>query len=117
MKGDPAGAIADYRKAIVIDPKYAEAYNSLAWLLATSPRDDLRNGKQAVEYALKGAELTAWKNPGSLETLAAAYAEARNFRQAIKWQTRALTFPEAKDDEPANQRLKLYQQRRPFRDQ
>jgi serine/threonine-protein kinase len=119
LKGDSGGAIPDYQKAIEIDPKNADAHNSLAWIMATAPDAKLRNGRMAIEHALKAVELTERKRPGFLETLAAAYAEGRNFPAAIKWQMQALASPEyaGTDGEQARERLKLYQQRRPFRDQ
>ena len=50
-KSDYGNAIADLDHAIQINPKNAGAYNDLAWLLATCPQDNLRNGKKAVDYA------------------------------------------------------------------
>lgn len=48
--------------------------------------------------------------------MAAAYAETRNFPKAIVWEKKALSFPEfARSNEPALQRLQLYELRRPYR--
>jgi Flp pilus assembly protein TadD len=115
-KGDLEGAVADYTKAIEIDPRYANAYNSLAWLLATASKDPIRDGKKAVEYARKAAELTKWEDARVLGTLAAAYAEAGNFDEAVKWEIKALSLPEyAKSSgAEARQHLLLYMERKPY---
>ncbi|MDQ2920246.1 MAG: tetratricopeptide repeat protein, partial [Acidobacteriota bacterium] len=117
-KGDPEGAISDYTKAIELDPRDVQPYNNLAWLWATSPKEAVRDGKKAVEYALKAAELTNWQEPNVLDTLAAAYAEAGKFDEAVKWQNKALSSPDYVKTygEEGRQRLQLYTQRKPFRD-
>ena len=119
VKGELDGASADYTKAIELDPQHAGAYNNLAWLLATTYKDTMRNGRLAVEHARKAAELTKWQTPQMLGTLAAAYAESGNFDEAIKWQTKALEFPEydKKHGEDGRKRLQLYRERKPFHEQ
>ena len=54
-------AIADYNEAIRLDPKYALAYNGLAWLAATCPDAKYRDGKKAVQSAVTACKLTEWK--------------------------------------------------------
>lgn len=109
-------AIADFEKAVRLDPRNAAAHNNLAWLRATCPDEKYRDGKAAVEAATKACELSDWKNPDWLDSLAAAYAEAGQFDEAIKTQTRAIDqAPEAqKADMQA--RLALYEEQKPFRD-
>src|SRR5262249_35608936 len=57
-KGMEESAKLDYAKLLVPDPAYAAAYNSLAWVWATSPDAGRGDGKKAVEYATKACELT-----------------------------------------------------------
>jgi tetratricopeptide (TPR) repeat protein len=112
-KGDYDKAIADYDEAIRIDPKNVDAYNEVAWLRATCPQASLRDGKKAVEYATKACELSNWKDPNMLDTLAAAYAELGDFEQAIKWETNFLETASLSETS-GKSRLALYQTHRPY---
>jgi tetratricopeptide (TPR) repeat protein len=118
----PDVLVADYEKYVLLNPtnpRYlADGYNNLARLLATAPYDALRDGKKAVQYATKAAELTNWQDAKVLDTLAAAYAEAGNFDDAIKWENKALTFPEFAKNFGAvgGQRLQLYADKKPYRE-
>jgi tetratricopeptide (TPR) repeat protein len=104
---------------IKAQPTSVPDYNSLARFLATCPDDKSRDGKRAIEYATTACERTGWKNPLYLDTLAAAYASAGVFEEAVRYQTRALEDPvfAARFGPAARQRLELYRQKKPFRDQ
>jgi tetratricopeptide (TPR) repeat protein len=117
-KRDYKGAVADLRAVVRLDPKDADALGSLAWLLATCPDEKFRDGKKAVDYATKACELTSWKAPYFLATLAAAQAEAGEFTLALKWQEKALDSPRYERDEgdEARDRLKLFKDRKAYRE-
>ena len=83
QRGDSAGAIKHYRAALDNEPELAMALNNLAWILATSSDDSLRNGAEAVKHARRACELTNYKSTMLVGTLAAAYAEAGEFSEAI----------------------------------
>jgi tetratricopeptide (TPR) repeat protein len=116
VKGDLNGALAAYHEALRHDPNWAGAHNNLAWLLAVGP-DGVRDGKQAVAHATQACELTGWKKPGFLDTLAAAHAAAGDFDRAVEFEKKALSFPEyeKEDAKGGRRRLQLYAQKKPYR--
>lgn len=114
-------AISDYAEAIRLDPKNALAYNTHAWIEATCVDAKMRNGKRAVEYATKACELSKWEDSEPIDTLAAAYAEAGDFVQAVKWQKKSIELEQKAADKQKlddyRKRLRLYEQGKPFRDE
>lgn len=114
-----AQAATELEKTIQLKPRsMAEILNSLAWLRATCPQKSLRNGKKAVELSLQACDLNRWENGSLVDTLAASYAEAGEFDNAVRFQEMALNLPGlGLEHRPgAEARLKLYRQRRPYRD-
>jgi len=119
--GKHAEAIADFNKAMKLDPDDTGTLNNLAWVLATSPEDTLRDGQRAVELATKACELTKYKQAHILSTLAAAYAETGDFETAIKWSKQAIelgreTKAEADVQESLAKELKSYEAGKPWRE-
>ncbi|HEV2045732.1 MAG TPA: tetratricopeptide repeat protein [Chthoniobacterales bacterium] len=82
-------AAAHYQRAVERGPQLALARNNLAWMLATCSDASLRNGSKAVELALQADQLSGGRDPIILRTLAAAYAEAGQFSQAVETAQRA----------------------------
>ncbi|MCI5126085.1 MAG: rhomboid family intramembrane serine protease, partial [Candidatus Electrothrix sp. AR5] len=70
--------------------EYVPAMNGIAWILATNSDPALRNGTEAIELALRACEKDGWKSAAYLDTLAAAYAEADKWDEAIATQQRAV---------------------------
>ncbi|HZR78714.1 MAG TPA: tetratricopeptide repeat protein, partial [Chthoniobacterales bacterium] len=63
------------RKSVSLRPNGANAALTLAWILATSPNPELRNGEEAVTLSARIAAMEQAHAPGALHTLAAAFAE------------------------------------------
>jgi tetratricopeptide (TPR) repeat protein len=110
-------AVRDLQEVVRLDPKDADAHDALAWLLATCPDAKVRDGAKAVEHAGTACELTDGKSPRCLATLAAAFAEAGRFDLAVRWQKQALEAPTFARDEGARQRLQLFEDKKPYRDE
>jgi tetratricopeptide (TPR) repeat protein len=112
-------ALKDFDAALKTEPKSLRALNAKAWLLATCPDQNFRNGKLAVELALQAITVGHDKNGKSYAVLAAAYAEVGNFIEAAANQRRALELKDYAETEAdaGKQRLKLYEMKMPYRDQ
>jgi Flp pilus assembly protein TadD len=116
MQGKVAEALAQWRAGLRVDPEDLPLLSQAAWVLATNPEPSARNGSEAVELAMRAMKLTGAKDPAMLDTLAAAYAEAGRFPEAVQTARQALalaTEPLAGD---LKARIALYQAHRPFRD-
>ena len=116
--GDYTECVRQYHQALVTAPEQIEPMNNLAWLLATCPEEPVRDGTAAVRYAEKACALTHYTQPGMVGTLAAAYAEAGRFPEAVKTSEQAIQLSERSGNERFaamnRQLLRLYQAGRPY---
>jgi protein O-mannosyl-transferase len=119
QKGQVDEAITRYQKALEIKPSNVAVQNNLAWVFATSPTNSLRNGIKAVELAREANQLSGGIQPLILRTLAAAYAEAKRFPEAVQTAQRALSLAKSQYKtalgETIESELKLYQANTPLR--
>jgi len=83
QSGKPREAVAEYCEVLVSRPDLPEALNNVAWLLATCADATVRNGAEAVRLAERAYRLSGNAQPRELGTLAAAYAEAGRFPEAV----------------------------------
>jgi tetratricopeptide (TPR) repeat protein len=111
-------ALARYQQALQIRPDSVEALNNLAWLLATCPDAHIRDGVQAVKYAERACELTHYGVTVLVGTLAAAYAEAGRYDDAIATAQKACALAEKSGDRDLLERnqklLALYRVHQPY---
>lgn len=112
-------AIVHFCETLRMKPDWIEALNNLAWMLATQPDEKLRNGAEALRLAGRAVELTNTNNPGALDTLGAAYAEAGRFPEAVACVEKAVALAEAVGQTNVGaglrDHLKLYQLNKPVR--
>lgn len=113
-----AEAIAQFQQSLSFKPDFVAAQNDLAWELATSPVASVRNGRQAVELALRAEQLTGGTDLDIVGTLAAAYAEAGRFDDAIQSIQKAIdlakTTGQPEQLTQLNSELELYRAGQPY---
>ena len=118
VRGEASEGIKLLCRAVELSPKYAAALNALAWVYATHPDRQVRNGGQAVIMAERACNLTGEKVPAILDTQAAAYAEAGNYQQAVRTAAKAKTLAEQAGNAPLatqiGSHLQLYLEGKPF---
>jgi len=118
--GKRALAAEQFALALNATPDKPFLLNRLAWLLATSPEDAVRNGARAVELAERAVALTQREDIMSLETLSAAYAEVGRFEDALRTGREALALAERQNDESTAtslaRRLQLFEMRQKYRE-
>lgn len=108
--GDVPAAITRFREAVRLNPNSPEALNNLACLLATAPDPALRDGAEAVRHAERACELTDYRHPILLSTLAAAYAQAGRFAEAGAMAEKTCQLAELQGDQELVARNRHFQQ-------
>jgi tetratricopeptide (TPR) repeat protein len=112
-------AVDHYQEALKSEPDNAGLLINIAWFYATYPDPKFRNGGRAVLLARRAVEL--WPSDVSARgTLAAAFAEAGHFPEAVQTAGKAVDLAtqqgEAKLAESNREKMRLYQARTPFHD-
>ncbi len=118
-EGDIKQAVYYWRRALELNPQDIKTLNNLAWILATAEDETIRNPNDALKYARKTSELVGpYQQPVFLDTLAAAYAAAGNFPEAVKTAEEAIKLAEAADKksfaDEIRPRLELYKSGQPY---
>ncbi|HSU56031.1 MAG TPA: tetratricopeptide repeat protein [Candidatus Dormibacteraeota bacterium] len=119
--GKHAEAVAEFKAELELNPNHVLALNDLAWALATNPDPDLRNGPEAVILAERACKLSDFEIGQFVGTLAAAYAQAGRFEDAIKTgeKAKALAAKAGETDlvKRNQELLQLYGAHKPFHEQ
>ncbi|MGE0760282.1 MAG: tetratricopeptide repeat protein, partial [Pirellulaceae bacterium] len=76
-------AAEDLNQAVRLQGDSARVLQSAAWLMATCPDERLRNPQIAIQAAERAVSLLGQPDARYLDTLAAAYANAGQFAQAV----------------------------------
>lgn len=117
-RGNYPEALTHLRLARQFKPDWPLVLNELAWRLAIGPRVDLRDGPAAVLLAERACQLTGHQQPQYIGTLAAAYAEAGQFPDAIAAAESARDLARANGQEEIARRneqlLELYRAGKPY---
>jgi tetratricopeptide (TPR) repeat protein len=119
-QGRTAEALAHWRDGLQLQPNDPPTLRRVAWVLATSPDAAIRDGAEAVAFAVRALELSGGKDAQALDALAAAYAEKGQFANAALTARRAQARA-AQENQPAlardiGVRIALYEAGQPFRD-
>jgi tetratricopeptide (TPR) repeat protein len=112
--------LAGRRELLRSRPNDVALLNELAWTLATNPNASIRNGAEAVELAQRATQLSDGREPAALGTLAAAYAEAGRFSEAVQTARKAAELATRRNNsslaESINAKISLYEAKTPFRE-
>jgi protein O-mannosyl-transferase len=91
-------SVPEYETAWRLDPSNGLLANNLAWVLATCPLASVRNGAKALELARRAVEIVGTEDPTVMGTLAAALAEAGNFKEAVSAEEKAYALAKMTGD-------------------
>jgi Tfp pilus assembly protein PilF len=120
QQGRIAEGVEEWQKVLAIQPDNGNATSNLAWVLATSPDQSIRNGTKAVQLAEQAVRISGGRIALLFRTLAAAYAENGQFSEAIETAQRGIELANSQGNPGLATELQsaiaLYQQRQPFRD-
>jgi tetratricopeptide (TPR) repeat protein len=106
-------AVDQWLLLVRLQPRDAVLLNQTAWILATCPDASIRNAAIAVDLAQRAVQLSGGHDPRFHDTLAAAYARAGRFPEAVQAARQALTLASAPSVAPLAEnlraRLRLYE--------
>jgi tetratricopeptide (TPR) repeat protein/mono/diheme cytochrome c family protein len=118
QSGEAAAGIAHYRDALAVRPDWTPALIALGWVLSSHPDASIRQPEEALRLALRAVELSERTDPRPLDVLAAAYASASQFDNAVATATTAADLAAragaSAQPDAIRARLTLYRAHRPY---
>lgn len=113
------GALPLFREIMTKAPDDLETANNLAWFLAVHPNQDVRSPAEAVSLAERVFREETSQKPTTLDTLAAAYASAGRYDDAVAMAKLGIELAgnigDQAEQEKIKRRLDLYARGQPFR--
>lgn len=110
-------AAGHFEKAVEFKGDYWFAQSQWAWLLATCPSNEVRNGSRALALAKPLVTVVGPKSPRALDILAAAYAETGDFSNAVTTVMHAIALtPDQSSSDSLVRRLTRYRAQKPWRE-
>ena len=101
---------------MLLSPRSYEAANDLAWLLATTTDNAVRNKERSLALAKRACALSEYKQWNALDTLAVACAENGQFDEAKQWLGTAMTLAPKDETERLQSHLDQVMAEKPVRD-
>ena len=112
-------AIQNLTKAIELEPDNTSALNNLAWVLVIKDNVSAQDANKAIGFAENACKITGYKDPALLDTLAASYAAAGRFADALKTANQAINIAKANNQKDLaieiQSHITLYQAGQPYR--
>jgi protein O-mannosyl-transferase len=120
VQGKTNDCIAEFERSLTLQPNQIDVLNDLAWMMATSPHSEIRNGPEAVKLASRACQLAGNKQPILMGTLAASYAEAGRWDEAVAAAQKAHDLAATAGQKPLAERNlqleQLYRGHQPYRE-
>ena len=120
QQGRVEEGVEEWKKVLLVEPNNGNAISNLAWVLATSPDESIRNGAKALQLAEQAVRISKGRIAILFRTLAAAYAENGRFSDAIQTAQRGIELANSQGNSGLATELQasiaLYQERQPLRD-
>jgi tetratricopeptide (TPR) repeat protein len=107
-------AVEDLERALKLDYEQDEVLAEAAFIRAASPAKEIRNASVALRYAADAVRLSHGKSFSAHRAMAAALAANRDFPKAVDSSKQAIALASRNQKAEEEERLALYQARKPF---